>query len=744
MKIRFHRHIMSVALLILAWAPPLLAAGIERPLMRPIPPVTGVLKTPNSTLPAIQPALPGSVTSQATGTADLLIQSAQWSAPPAAGQQLGRNSILNITVRNGGHIPAPATSLLVSCEALAGGPCPPGLAGTLNVPSLGLNQSHAMAYPAMSSSVWAAGKYRLMMHLDAQNQVSESNEANNKLTLAVDIALPMPAFTAIGKDARGGIIAPQSVAAERLPSAGQGGMQGKPKATTTLTPVSAIRKASKIEAKAQQPAAALRVERASTAVEGGGMQVEAQTAATDQIVLQDFEIKSLRHEPDDPHVDEPCKLLASVENRVDKVTKLSIYARCKPLDGGSCPGGAPGQEVVQQTAGDVFYGAGIRDIALFGAFVSGVEQTSLKGTGRFLISTAKDAGFSKNLLIDMVTVPLPEDAAPAIRRLCYDRSENDRCAPLVETAGNVTKMAIKAAGVGFNTTSKLFCRNNGIGGNTTELATKYIQSANGPGDGTLSAFVPANVVNTPGQYFIWARSADGKESNKEPLEIDQPGQPPQIYEWSPKVISAWGGQRSPRSYYVRVDFKGKNIGPLTSFWLDPSVVASDLHGEGGYVTREGGLFEILLSTSQRPKDGEIKVWIYNRDPNPSVDTRDKAQWVNLQVKTELVPLPPPAILTPAEGESFVMQDVDIAFQGQMPYVLEFQWQLQANQVWLPVQVMPEFDTSGGSVRKLTVQRGLFPNNGTYRLRARISPEEDDQFGKDYVWGAWRVFKIKKN
>jgi subtilase family serine protease len=115
-----------------------------------------------------------------------------------AGQQVGANSILNITLRNSGKAPAPATRLTICCKALAGGPCPTGLDSTLNVPPLGMNQLQGMAWPSMSSSFWSAGKYRLVLSLDPRNQIPESNELNNKLTLNVDITAPLHAISGIG------------------------------------------------------------------------------------------------------------------------------------------------------------------------------------------------------------------------------------------------------------------------------------------------------------------------------------------------------------------------------------------------------------------------------------------------------------------------------------------------------------------------------------------------------------------
>ena len=228
------------ALLLLSWTSALWAAGLERLPLRSVTPGAVAVPTKEAASPVIRPAMPGNGAAPATGAADLLLQSAQWSAPPAAGQQLGRNSILNIYVSNAGNVAAPATQLLVICEALEGTPCPAGLINTLNVPPLGPNQGQGMAWPAMSEAVWAAGKYRLVLSLDPQQQVQESNDSNNKMTLNVDIAAPKPAVSALQKVDQVAATASQSSTVAPLPIAGQvGGMQVVPKIAATLSPVDA-------------------------------------------------------------------------------------------------------------------------------------------------------------------------------------------------------------------------------------------------------------------------------------------------------------------------------------------------------------------------------------------------------------------------------------------------------------------------------------------------------------------------
>ncbi len=681
----FRCRFILTALWLLIGTQALWAAGLTR---SPLQSVTVEKKTVPPT--QLHPASAGSRALSPTVTPDLLVQSAQWSAPPAAGQKLGLSSILNIAIRNAGTAPAAATQIQIRCEALAGGPCPAGLSDSLPVPQLAANQSHGMAWPAMSSSAWTAGKYRLALTIDPQNQVPESNDLNNRLTLNVDIAAPVPA-----------VIVPSPV---------------------------------KIEAKTQQPSAESFSPGAGNNRRGAIQPAAPSTAAFGQIVPMDVAIQSLRHEPQDPRLDESVKLLARIENRTDQITYPWIYARCKPLDGGTCPGGGPGREVVDSSR-ERLLGNEAQDVTI-------LPRGGFKGTGRFLISVAKDAVFSKGLLIDMVHVSPPEDVNPAIRQLCYDLSGNEPCARMVETAGQVKSMKIEARGAGFNAETKLFCRYNGTGGKTTDLGAKF---SGGPSAGSLRAVVPENVVTIFGQYLIWAKNADGKESNSEPLEIVQPGKPPQIFAWDPRTISTWSRLDNHQpTLYVRLKFQGKNLGPLTDVWVDPSPVAPDLKAkvDDDVVPVDSQL--VVRLTTVRPTDGEIKLWIYNKHPDGKTDTRNQAQWFKIPVKLELVPLPPPALVTPKEGESYVARDVELTFQGQMPYVLDLQWQQLAGPVWLPVKVVEQFDTGGGSQRKLTVKRNLLPNDGTYRLRARVSPDDDDNFGRDYVWGEWRRFDFKKN
>jgi hypothetical protein len=128
------------------------------------------------------------------------------------------------------------------------------------------------------------------------------------------------------------------------------------------------------------------------------------------LVLMDYALLSVKSDPVHPHTEEFVSVIVKVKNKTPKHVGLSFYFKCKPLDGTACPGGQPGQEIIDSYANLPFNANETRDLKMFHL---GNDRFA---KGRYLLAAAKDKDFKKSLVFTTMTVQAPEDVPANIRK----------------------------------------------------------------------------------------------------------------------------------------------------------------------------------------------------------------------------------------------------------------------------------------------------------------------------------------
>lgn len=624
---------------------------------------------------------------------DLVIQSVQWSNPPQAGEPIGKSAILNIVAVNKGPGPTGGNTVVIGCQSLSGGSCPASLTGSMEVTPLGPGQSTGLSWPSLSNEIWPAGNYRITVRIDAKNIARETNESNNETALIFTIA---PKKTvSMGHTP----IIKNTVEADKalVP-----GTDIKPKDDHWL----------KLNQKTDQP-----------------------PALAGQLSLMDYTLHSIRSTPPVPHTKEFVKVLVKVENKSPKAAKLPFYFKCKPLDGTTCPNGQPGQEVVDSFEMQLAPNE-TREQAMFHLGNDKFQE------GRYLLAAAKDEGFSKGLVFTTLHVGTPEDVPLRISKLIIGKETTSPAEPVDITAMASTR-GFELRGGGFISQSKVYYQNTSTGGNIWTVDNAEMNE-----NRIITGLMPVTVANVPGAYRIWVKNPNGDETDKFRFNVIAAGQPPQIYEWEPKTITSWmhWTDTSTGRWAAYVTFKGHNLSvTLTDHWVESNTVSDQL------VTSVNGqsddTYKILIWTpsGNPPQDGQIKLWIYNKHTDPSIDTKGNAQWFNIKVVNEPFIIAPPVIRSPEENQKIMMKDVVIDIkdpQGVRVLTYELEWQRKLGEYWMPVSVVNEMDKnieSDHGTHTVSIQK--FENNQRCRFRARVTKSNKQAVKLDPQWSPWREFEV---
>ena len=122
---------------------------------------------------------------------DLIITSLQWSYPLKEGDNVGPPNVLSIIVKNQGSALAGPCQVRITCMA-SGTVCPSELSGLTLCMPLDAGASISISWPNVRNNTWSAGEYRITAEIDAQKEVSESDEQNNSMTLEFVVAAIPP------------------------------------------------------------------------------------------------------------------------------------------------------------------------------------------------------------------------------------------------------------------------------------------------------------------------------------------------------------------------------------------------------------------------------------------------------------------------------------------------------------------------------------------------------------------------
>lgn len=116
---------------------------------------------------------------------DLQTTAWKWSENPKEGADIGASAILNISVTNKGT--EPAAESRITFRMLSGPSLVPGNPFDVeyDCPELSPGESHNFAWPQYSTQTWLAGTYQFEYTIDAQNNVTETNEQNNQRIFSV-------------------------------------------------------------------------------------------------------------------------------------------------------------------------------------------------------------------------------------------------------------------------------------------------------------------------------------------------------------------------------------------------------------------------------------------------------------------------------------------------------------------------------------------------------------------------------
>ncbi len=119
---------------------------------------------------------------------DLSIENMKWSFPLKQGNIVGKNSILNFTLKNKGKAPSGNFTITFNCPK-----CPPSMTGTRKIPSMAPGATMGHNWPSVPGvpEKWSAGAYGIEAIVDPSRVIKDSNRANNRKILKF-IVQPSP------------------------------------------------------------------------------------------------------------------------------------------------------------------------------------------------------------------------------------------------------------------------------------------------------------------------------------------------------------------------------------------------------------------------------------------------------------------------------------------------------------------------------------------------------------------------
>jgi hypothetical protein len=465
------------------------------------------------------------------------------------------------------------------------------------------------------------------------------------------------------------------------------------------------------------------------------------------LVLIDYDILSVKSNPEDPHTAEYISVKVKIKNKsIKKYIDLPIYFKCKPLDGGTCPNISnspeapqPGEEIINERT--LYRGFDPNETKEVDMFLSG---KMFKIPGRYLLSAAKDKDFKQSLVSTIMTVREPEDLPLKISELFVGSIKIPPSnLPFNLLAGQRPKKII-IKGDSFNEQSKIYYQNMTTGGNIWTVADSELSYS------ILTGSLPVSASNVAGSYRLWVQNPNGDKTFKYQFNIVESGTPPQIYDWSPKTIANWGFTRqyNDARFTAKIAFTGKNIFEnTTDFWIESNTVSDYLNTNIDAWNGHCSINFHILRKDLPIKEGEIKLWIYNKHNDPSIDTKHNAQWFIIKVRHEAATIiNPPLIQKPDNKAIFTHEDIKIELIEQTNYGVsgyEVEWKKKAGNFFLPVSIMSYIsrDTEF-SITSTIIPANKFENNGVYLFRVRVKGELFQAFlSEDRQWSDWREFKV---
>jgi CARDB len=111
---------------------------------------------------------------------ELVITHMKWSFPLKQGDIVGKNSILNFTLKNQGTAPSGNFTIKFTCPN-----CPPSMTGMRKISSMAPGEIAGQNWPSPPSvpQKWSAGGYSIKAVVDPNRQVKDRNRANNSKIL---------------------------------------------------------------------------------------------------------------------------------------------------------------------------------------------------------------------------------------------------------------------------------------------------------------------------------------------------------------------------------------------------------------------------------------------------------------------------------------------------------------------------------------------------------------------------------
>jgi hypothetical protein len=452
----------------------------------------------------------------------------------------------------------------------------------------------------------------------------------------------------------------------------------------------------------------------------------------DRRVLSDYTIHSIRTVPEDPHTEEALAVALRVENKSQNDGRLVIYYKFKPLEG-------------QSHQDEVHYFSPLVKAKEIKEYTfSHYQIPHLQG--KYLLSGAKDEFFSKDLVTTTVHVKSPEDVKVRISKLVlgashayggYQTNSSDK--PIFITPAATSRLFFMQGG-GFTSQSIVLYQNVTTGGNVWTIDAENIQ-----GD-EISGLLPVYASNVPGRYKIWVKNPDGSETDRFQFEVLTPGQSPQIHFWEPQIITDWLSY-DQKSWQADVYFYGNGISKeWSTHWVEFNSVSSNMIFKNK--ADGNGFYHLFLrSVNSPPQEGEIKIWIYNKHPDPAIDSRSNGQWFRIQVKHEPFVIAPPIVQLPSEKQKIVKEDVVVTLKdppGVRVLNYRLEWRQQLGVFWQPISILGSIakDPAATQVTRV-IPADQFMASGNYQLRVQVeeSTESIRKLKPAPEWSAWRTFEV---
>jgi hypothetical protein len=441
------------------------------------------------------------------------------------------------------------------------------------------------------------------------------------------------------------------------------------------------------------------------------------------VSMPDLKIKSVKTYPLHPTDMDNLDVAATVENKGGLPGKKKLYYKCIPQSTPTC-GGSPKSNELQSS--DIEVGGG-----------SEIEKRLFETVNVMLWRLQPGqyeivAGFSQGLADNtVIRKKFTVDKKPLTVYETWPRSL---------TAGENMIGDIQVSGAKFTTKSTILMQPPGIDGKIP-LATSVPSGTNQTKPNALMGKLPfgQGIGNQPGDYYFWVKNPDGEMSNETKLTV-KPAYtgPPVIKDYYPRVIKKWDYDPYNSKMSIPIQFTGEglqgkqvkmtasivesstNVGPLT--------LALDVPASG----------KLVMSSNSYLKKGAIEVVIYNGDPANSVKVR-------IPVDMDMPVLGPPVIVSPAEGDIYLSQDITLRIEppsGTSSKKFKLRWWFKPSyrtDVYDQIYIMSDVDLSSAGTQGIKIPKSHFYGEGSYRVDARVA--ETDGSPSSNGTAKWVTFQV---